>query len=269
MGDNHFGLTVSMGVAAIKGTYAGEVRLSDLDEPHSLTLRAAGSGAPGTIDTTVAVHLTDLGDGSTRLDYDADAVVGGMVGGVGQRVLTSVARKTRGRILCRDRRCAHRPAPGRTRRRDRARPARGVAAGRGHRDSPDPAGRHRPPVRRDPGRGRCPGCGTGRDGPDGRRSAGRPAARYRRPDRLTVGPMARTKRSGIGGIASRIRPCQRAPRHQKSPHRHSNFPLSAQVRVQMADSAIGHGANPAQNGHRAWWRMPAANREIGGGGGSA
>jgi carbon monoxide dehydrogenase subunit G len=96
LGDNHFGLTVSMGVAAIKGTYAGEVQLSDLDEPHSLTLRAAGSGAPGTIDTTVAVHLTDLGDGSTRLDYDADAVVGGMVGGVGQRVLTSVARKTAG-----------------------------------------------------------------------------------------------------------------------------------------------------------------------------
>jgi carbon monoxide dehydrogenase subunit G len=96
LGDNHFGLTVSMGVAAIKGTYAGEVRLADLDEPHALTMRAAGAGAPGTIDTTVAVRLADLGDGTTRLDYDADAVVGGMVGGVGQRVLTSVARKTAG-----------------------------------------------------------------------------------------------------------------------------------------------------------------------------
>lgn len=96
LGEGHFGLTVSMGVAAIKGSYAGEVRLSDLDRPHSLTMRAAGSGAPGTIDTTVRVRLADLGDGTTRLDYDADAVVGGMVGGVGQRVLTSVARKTAG-----------------------------------------------------------------------------------------------------------------------------------------------------------------------------
>lgn len=96
LGDNHFALTVSMGVAAIKGTYAGEVRLYDLDEPRALTMRAAGAGAPGTIDTTVAVRLTDLGDGTTRLDYDAEAVVGGMVGGVGQRVLTSVARKTAG-----------------------------------------------------------------------------------------------------------------------------------------------------------------------------
>jgi uncharacterized protein len=96
LGDNHFGLTVSIGVAAIKGSYAGEVRLSDLDVPRSLTMRAAGAGAPGTIDTTVEVRLTDLGDATTRLDYTADAVVGGMVGGVGQRVLASVARKTAG-----------------------------------------------------------------------------------------------------------------------------------------------------------------------------
>ena len=96
LGDNHFGLTVSIGVAAIKGSYAGEVRLSGLDAPRTLTLRAAGAGAPGTIDTTVEVRLTDLGDGTTRLDYAADAVVGGMVGGVGQRVLASVARRTAG-----------------------------------------------------------------------------------------------------------------------------------------------------------------------------
>jgi hypothetical protein len=59
-----------------------------------LTLRASGSGAAGTIDTTVAVTFTDLGDGTTRIEYDADAIVGGMVGGVGQRVLGAVAKRT-------------------------------------------------------------------------------------------------------------------------------------------------------------------------------
>lgn len=96
IGDGHFGLTVTLGVAAIKGSYAGEVKLYDKTEPTALTMHAAGSGGPGTIDTTVAVKLTDLGDGTTQLDYDADATVGGMVGGVGQRVLTSVAKKTAG-----------------------------------------------------------------------------------------------------------------------------------------------------------------------------
>lgn len=102
LGDGHFGMTVTLGVAAIKGSYTGEVRLYDkvppdgAGGPASLTMRANGSGGPGTIDTTVAVKLADLGDGTTQLDYDADAVVGGMVGGVGQRVLTSVAKKTAG-----------------------------------------------------------------------------------------------------------------------------------------------------------------------------
>jgi uncharacterized protein len=93
---NTFALTVTLGVASIKGSYSGEVWFSDLVEPSSLTMRATGSGGPGTIDTTVAVLLTPLGDGSTRLDYDADAMVGGMVGGVGQRVLAGVAKKTAG-----------------------------------------------------------------------------------------------------------------------------------------------------------------------------
>lgn len=96
IGESHFGMTVSLGVAAIKGSYSGEVKLYDKAEPSSLTMRATGAGAPGTIDTTVGVTLTDLGDGTTQLDYDADAVIGGMVGGVGQRVLASVAKKTAG-----------------------------------------------------------------------------------------------------------------------------------------------------------------------------
>lgn len=96
LGDGHFGMTVTLGVAAIKGSYTGEVRLSDLVEPSSLTMRATGSGGPGTVDTTVLVTLGSPGDGTTLLEYQADAVVGGMVGGVGQRVLAAVAKKTAG-----------------------------------------------------------------------------------------------------------------------------------------------------------------------------
>ena len=96
IGADRFALTVTLGVASIKGSYAGEVAFSEQVPPSSLTMRAAGSGGPGTIDTTVAVVLTDLADGRTRVDYDADAMVGGMVGGVGQRVLAGVAKKTAG-----------------------------------------------------------------------------------------------------------------------------------------------------------------------------
>ena len=55
-------------------------------------MRLQGAGAPGTVDATVDVRFADA-DGGTQISYDADAVVGGMVGGVGQRMLTSVSQR--------------------------------------------------------------------------------------------------------------------------------------------------------------------------------
>jgi uncharacterized protein len=99
LGPDAYRMTLTAGVASIKGTYVGDVRLTDQDAPHAFTMRAAGSGAPGTVSADVKVTLTDPGDGTTLLVYDADAVVGGMIGGVGQRMLTGVARKTAGEFF--------------------------------------------------------------------------------------------------------------------------------------------------------------------------
>jgi carbon monoxide dehydrogenase subunit G len=92
-GDNTYAMTVTAGVAAIRGTYDGTCSLSDLQEHGSLTMRLQGAGAPGTVDATVGVRFEDLGAEGTRISYDADAVVGGMVGGVGQRMLASVSKR--------------------------------------------------------------------------------------------------------------------------------------------------------------------------------
>jgi carbon monoxide dehydrogenase subunit G len=97
-GPDTYRMTVTAGVASIQGTYVGRVELADPDPPRSFTLRAQGQGAPGTVDATVRVRLSD-GGGSTRVDYAADAVVGGMIGGVGQRMLGGVAKRTAGEFF--------------------------------------------------------------------------------------------------------------------------------------------------------------------------
>ena len=51
--ENSYAMTVSAGVAAIKGTYDGTAVLSDLQPGSSLVMRLTGAGAPGTIDATV------------------------------------------------------------------------------------------------------------------------------------------------------------------------------------------------------------------------
>jgi carbon monoxide dehydrogenase subunit G len=98
-GNNAYDMTVTAGVAAIKGTYAGTCVLSDLDEPRSLVMALIGAGAPGTIGATVNVGFADGGNGTTTVTWDADAVVGGMVGGVGQRMLTSVSKRMAGEFF--------------------------------------------------------------------------------------------------------------------------------------------------------------------------
>lgn len=99
LGDDRYAMTVTAGVASIKGTYEGEVTISDQRPPGSFTLHAKGAGAPGTVDATVLITLVDAGDATTRLDYTANAAVGGMVGGVGQRMLSSVATRMAGQFF--------------------------------------------------------------------------------------------------------------------------------------------------------------------------
>jgi carbon monoxide dehydrogenase subunit G len=97
--DHHYAMTVTAGVAAIKGTYQGSCRLSDLQHRESLVMTLQGAGAPGTVDATVTVRFTEVAPGRTEIAYDADAVVGGMVGGVGQRMLSSVSKRMAGEFF--------------------------------------------------------------------------------------------------------------------------------------------------------------------------
>jgi uncharacterized protein len=99
VGEDRYAMSVTAGVAAIKGTYVGEVSLHDKVAPSSLRLKATGAGAPGTIDATVMVHFTPSAAGGTELTYAADASVGGAIGGVGQRMLAGVTKKMAGQFF--------------------------------------------------------------------------------------------------------------------------------------------------------------------------
>jgi uncharacterized protein len=93
VGPDRYRMTVTAGVASIKGSHLGDVTLADHLPYSAFTLRASGSGTPGTVSADVRVALDEQPDGTTLVRYDADAVVGGTVGGVGQRVLGGVARR--------------------------------------------------------------------------------------------------------------------------------------------------------------------------------
>jgi carbon monoxide dehydrogenase subunit G len=90
VGPDEYEATVKVGVPAVRGTYHGRVKMVDLEPPKGYTLIASGQGGSGTIQATARITLT-AEDSRTSVRYDADAQVGGVIAGVGQRMLGGVA----------------------------------------------------------------------------------------------------------------------------------------------------------------------------------
>ncbi|PYM89778.1 MAG: carbon monoxide dehydrogenase [Candidatus Rokuibacteriota bacterium] len=91
IGNDEYKATLKIGVAAVKGTFEGKVRLSDKNAPDSYRLAAEGSGGPGFVRADTLITLSDA-DGGTRVSYSADVQVGGLIAGVGQRMLGGVSK---------------------------------------------------------------------------------------------------------------------------------------------------------------------------------
>ena len=92
IGGDEFKATMKVGVAAVKGTFEGKVRLADKKAPDSYRMGIEGSGGPGFVRGEAVITLTDTPSGGTRVAYNADVQVGGLIAGVGQRMLGGVSK---------------------------------------------------------------------------------------------------------------------------------------------------------------------------------
>ncbi|HBH03696.1 MAG: hypothetical protein A2W08_04270 [Candidatus Rokubacteria bacterium RBG_16_73_20] len=91
LGGDAFKATLKVGVAAVKGTFEGKVRLSEQKPIESYRLAAEGSGGPGFVKADTLITLSEI-EGGTRVAYSADVQVGGLIAGVGQRMLGGVSK---------------------------------------------------------------------------------------------------------------------------------------------------------------------------------
>lgn len=91
IGDNKYRAEMTIGVAAIKGTYSGTIELLDLREPENYRMIVEGSGGPGFVKGDGELQLEAI-QGYTKVTYRGEATVGGTIAGVGQRMLGGVAK---------------------------------------------------------------------------------------------------------------------------------------------------------------------------------
>lgn len=92
--DDTFTAALALKIGPVNAKFKGLVRLSDLNPPHSYTLSFEGQGGmAGFGKGTAAVTLTAEGASQTRLNYTANAKVGGKIAQVGSRLVDATAAK--------------------------------------------------------------------------------------------------------------------------------------------------------------------------------
>lgn len=97
--DTEFRADVTLGIGPVKGRYTASIRLSDLNEPESVTLTGGTSGALGNGEGSGTVTLTEDPPGTTKISYQYTAAVGGKVASIGGRLLDGAARVVIGQFF--------------------------------------------------------------------------------------------------------------------------------------------------------------------------
>jgi uncharacterized protein len=90
-GDDRYTVTLTVGIAAITGTYTGTVHLVDQIPHTSYRLVVEGQGRPGFVKGSSAVALKAAAD-ATEVSVTADVQAGGAIARVGQRLIGGVAK---------------------------------------------------------------------------------------------------------------------------------------------------------------------------------
>ena len=98
--DTDLAATVVLKIGPIKATFAGSVRLTNLDPPHAYTISGEGKGGvAGFAKGGADVRLAEDGSAATLLTYAAKADVGGKIAQLGSRLIESTSKKLAGQFF--------------------------------------------------------------------------------------------------------------------------------------------------------------------------
>jgi len=99
IGNDEFETTLEIGVGPIKGTFGGKILMREKNPPFSYNLVVEGSGGVGFVRGEGKLTLEQSEDDQTAVLVAGDAQVGGLIAGVGQRLLEGVAKQMMGQFI--------------------------------------------------------------------------------------------------------------------------------------------------------------------------
>ena len=91
-GEDSYDAHLKIGVAGIKGSYIGKIRITDQRPPESFTLHAEGKGKPGWVKGMAKFHVLPKDEG-IEVRCESEGEVGGLIASVGSRLIEAVGKK--------------------------------------------------------------------------------------------------------------------------------------------------------------------------------
>jgi carbon monoxide dehydrogenase subunit G len=91
VGENEYEMKMNLVISSISGLFDGKVRVADMAAPSCFRLIVEGAGKIGFLKGDGLLQLEPSPD-STQVRYEGDVQVGGVIAGVGQRLLDTTAR---------------------------------------------------------------------------------------------------------------------------------------------------------------------------------
>jgi carbon monoxide dehydrogenase subunit G len=98
VGDDGYHAEMTVGVAAVSGSFTATVALSEQVPPRSYRLSVDATGKPGFAKGSAMIVLSPTPSG-TEIQVTASAEVGGLIARVGQRLVEGVAKMTMDRFF--------------------------------------------------------------------------------------------------------------------------------------------------------------------------
>ena len=91
IGPDEYEMRMKMAISSIQGLFGGKVRIADSNPPASFRLIVEGNGKIGFMKGEGLLTLLPE-ESNTQVQYDGDVQIGGMIAGVGQRLVESTAK---------------------------------------------------------------------------------------------------------------------------------------------------------------------------------
>jgi carbon monoxide dehydrogenase subunit G len=89
--DGAYEMTITFGVGAIRGKFAGNIRLHDIHPTTDYGMTVSGSGSVGFVNGEGSIRVSPTETG-TQVVYAGDVAAGGAIASVGQRMIGGAAR---------------------------------------------------------------------------------------------------------------------------------------------------------------------------------